>query len=87
MGWLYITLETFSMAQFNNQKVTIECECCTKQERFDAESKFSCKDIHTDLVYSHTGYDVTSDFQLEVIAKIRENAACDGFGLNFLRTV
>ena len=49
---------------------------------------YFCADIHTDLLYSHTGYDVTSSFQSEVIAeKAVENAATDIFGWNFSRTV
>ena len=42
-------------------------------------------DIHTDLLYSRTGYGITSRL---VMAKINvENAASDGFGWNFSRTV
>ena len=37
--------------------------------------------LHSDVVYSHTGYDVTIYFRSEVIAKkiIVENTASDGF--------
>ena len=38
--------------------------------------------IHADIVYSHTGYDVTSYFH-QSSQKTAANAACDGFGSNF----
>ena len=44
-------------------------------------------DIHTEIVYSHTGYDVISYFRSEVMAKkTDENTASDGVGWNFSRT-
>ena len=45
------------------------------------------RDIYTELLYSHTGYDMTNYFRSEVIATNFENAACDGFGWNFSGTV
>ena len=42
-------------------------------------------DIHAYIGYSHTGYNITSDFRsafIEVREKA-ENAASDGFGSNF----
>ena len=41
--------------------------------------------IHTDMLYSHTGYDVTSYFRSPFIEvrKTTENVASDGFGSNF----
>ena len=45
-------------------------------------------DIHADQFHSHTGYDVTSYFQSEDITKKSfENAASDGFGWYFSRTI
>ena len=44
-----------------------------------------CTDILADLVYSNTGYDVTSYFRsaFTEFRKTADNAASDGFGLNF----
>ena len=41
-------------------------------------------DIQDDLVFSHTGYDVTSYFRLAFmeVRKTTENATFDGFGSN-----
>ena len=41
--------------------------------------------IQADLVFSHAGYDATSYFRSEVIKvrKTAENAAYNGFGMNF----
>ena len=43
--------------------------------------------IRTDLLYSRTGYDVTSYFRSDVVAKkpSRLNSSSDGFGWNFSR--
>ena len=43
-------------------------------------------DIHADLVYNHSGYDVTSKFRsalFEVLTKTAKNAASDVFVSNF----
>ena len=45
-------------------------------------------DIHEEVVYIHTGCDVTNYFRSEVIAKKTvQNAASDGFRCNFSRQV
>ena len=43
-----------------------------------------CTVMHADLVYSHTGYDVTSYFRpaFAEVRKMVKNAASDGFGSN-----
>ena len=44
-----------------------------------------CVDIHTDVLNSHTGYDVTNYFGRQLSWKTVQNAASDGFFWNFLR--
>ena len=41
--------------------------------------------FHTDRVYKHTGYDISSYFRSSVILK--KNVASTGFGSNFFRPV
>ena len=41
------------------------------------------RDIHTDIVYSHTGYDIIIYFQSKTV----ENTTSDGFGWNTSRRV
>ena len=47
-----------------------------------------CTNVRTDLLYNHTGHDVTNYFQSEVIErKTVEITASDGFGWNLSRMV
>ena len=55
------------------------------REQFDLESPNSM-DIHADLFYGRTGYDIISYFRsafIEVRKKMTENTAFDGFGSIF----